>query len=188
MNNLLKVFKISVSGTNLDNKMYNQYDDYDSSDATLAPTDAETKAKSIAYLRMQYVTRLLSEYSVPTYYTVEFGTEGTAKTIPSDASIHVGYISYEPFLSTLSAEEQKELTTEDLKTAAAAKVIQDMLNAALTGNGTNALEKEQISVQKTIQRIDNAFEKTTIDFVEYENIYVDVPSLADATEVTYVKL
>lgn len=188
VNNLLEVFQIKVSGTNLDNKMYNQYDDYDSSDVTLAPSDEVTKEKGIAYLRLQYVTRLLSTYSVPTYYTIEFGTEGTAKTIPTDATIHVGYISYEPFLSTLKEDELKKLKTDDDKTSAAAKVIETLINDALKGDGTNALEKEQISVQKTIKRVDNAFDKTTIDFIEFENIFVDVPSLTDASVVTFVKL
>lgn len=188
MNNLLKVFQIKVAGTNLDNKMYDRYDDYDSSSPSTAPTDAETKAKAVAFLRDQYLSRLLSQYSVPTYYTIEFATPGTAKTVPTDATIHVGWISYEPFLSTLSTTDLAALVTDADKETAAAGVIQKYLNDALKGDSTNALEQEMISVQKTVERIDNAYSKLDVNFIEMENIYVDVPSVTDATVVTFVKL
>ncbi len=188
MNNLLQVFKIEVAGTNLDNIPYYMYEDYDSSSPTTAPTDQQTIDKSVALLRYLQVTRLLSTYSVPVYCTVEFATPGTAATIPTGATINVGYISYEPFLSTLSVEEQAALTTVDLKTAKAAEVIQDLLNESLKGDGTNAIENEEISVQKTIQRVKDALSTTTVDFIEYENVYLNVPSITDASVVSYVKL
>ncbi|AXC36714.1 hypothetical protein [Escherichia coli] len=188
MNNLLQVFKIEVAGTNLDNIPYYMYGDYDSSSPTTAPTDQQTIDKSIALLRYLQLSRLLSTYSVPVYSNVEFATPGTAKTIPTGATITVGYISYQPFLSTLSVAEQAALTTEDMKTAKAAEIIQTLINDSLKGNGTNALENEEITVQKTIQRIKNALTTSTVDFIEYENVYLNVPSVSDASVVSYVKL
>lgn len=188
MNNLLQVFQIDVAGTNLDNIPYYMYGDYDSSSPTTAPTDQQTIDKSVALLRYLQVTRLLSTYSVPVYCTVTFATPGTAKTIPTAATIKVGYISYEPFLSTLTVEEQAALTTVDLKTAKAAEVIQKLINDSLKGDGTNAIENEEITVQKTINRVKDALSATTIDFIEYENVYLNVPSVTDASVVSYIKL
>lgn len=188
MNNLLKVFKITVAGTKVDNKMYNQYDDYDSSSVTTAPTDLETTNKGIAYLRYQLITRLLSEYSVPVYCNVEFGTVGTAKTIPTDASIVVGWYSLNPFLSTLTEEEQKALVTDEDKELAAADVIETMLNTALVGDNVNALVKEMITVQKTVNRNNNAYSNTEVSYVESETVYLDVPAVATATAVVFVQL
>lgn len=188
MNNLLHMFQIDVAGTNLDNIPYYKYEDYDSSSPTTAPTDQQTIDKSVALLRYLQVTRLLSTYSVPVYYTIEFATPGTAKTIPTGATLKVGYISYEPFLSTLSEEELDALNTEDLKTAKAAEIIKELINNSLKGDGTNSIENEQITVQKTIQRVNNALDRTNVDFIELENVYLNVPSVADASTVAYIKL
>lgn len=190
MNNLLQVFKIEVAGTNLDNIPYYMYGDYDSSSTTTAPTDQQTIDKSIALLRYLQLSRLLSTYTVPVYSTVEFETPGTAKTIPTGATITVGYISYEPFLSTLSATEQAALSTEEMKTAKAAEIIQTLINDSLKGDGTNAMVNEEITVQKTINRSKDALSTSTstVDFIEYENVYLDVPSITDASVVSYVKL
>lgn len=188
MNNLLKMFKIEVAGANLDDKMYSQYPDYDSSSAANAPSDIQTKNKGIAYLRYQYLTRLLSQFAVPTYYTIEYTTPGTAKTIPIGATIHVGFISYDALLQTLSVSDQAALTTDSAKEAAAALALQNFLNAALLGDGTLALEKETLTVQKSISRDSNPIAPAQYQFIEYENILVDVPSIADATVVTFVTL
>ncbi|EHU8780931.1 hypothetical protein KZR87_001442 [Escherichia coli] len=188
MNNLLHVFKIEVAGTNLDNIPYYMYGDYDSSSTTTAPTDKQTTDKSVALLRYLQLSRLLSTYSVPVYSNVEFSTPGTAKTIPSGATITVGYISYQPFLSTLSDVELAKLTTEDMKTAKAAEIIQNLINDSLKGNGTTAIVNEEVTVQKTIKRNKNALSTDEVAFIEYENVFLDVPSVEDASVVSYVKL
>lgn len=188
MNNLLHVFKIEVAGTNLDNIPYYMYGDYDSSSPTTAPTDKQTTDKSVALLRYLQLSRLLSTYSVPVYSNVEFSTQGTAKTIPSDATITVGYISYQPFLSTLSDVELAKLTTEDMKTEKAAEIIQNLINDSLKGNGKTAIVNEEVTVQKTIKRNKNALSTDEVEFIEYENVFLDVPSIEDASVVSYVKL
>ncbi len=139
-------------------------------------------------MRYLQLSRLLSTYSVPVYSKVEFATPGTAKTIPTGATITVGYISYQPFINTLSVADQAALTTEDMKTAKAAEIIQKLINDSLKGDGTNAIVNEEITVQKTIQRIKNALTTSTVDFIEYENVYLNVPSVTDASVVSYVKL
>jgi len=180
MNNLFKAFTIKVPGQDLDDKRFFEYSDFDSENMT-TPTDAEVLAKAIAYTRMQQIKRKLSELTVPIYCTVEFDTEGTAATIPTDATITVGYISYEPFASTVSPVPK----TDDEQITASETVIKGIIDAALA----SSLVQEMAAVQKITSRtITPLLATTTLQRDVYMD-YIDVPALTGVVStVEFVKL
>lgn len=180
MNNLLKVFKIVVPGQLLDDKLFFQYSDFDSNDMT-KPTDANVADKAVAYTRMQQVKRKLSELAIPVYCTVEFTTAGTSATVPTDATINVAYISYEPFVSTVTPAP----VTDDEKITAAqtviAKIINDSLAEQLTG--------EMAYLQKISTVLENPLVTKEVDLRDVFMQYIDVPAVTTApATVTFVKL
>lgn len=180
MNNLFKVFTIEVPGTNLDDKRFYEYSDFDSNVMT-APTDAQVLQKAIAYTRMQQIKRKLSELTVPLYCTVEFGTEGTASTIPTAAKLTVGYLSYEPFVSTVNPVPKEEAD----QITAAEEVIKGIIDKVLA----DGLEQELAVVQRIVSVPENALVTTTEDLRDVYMDYIDVPKLTSVVStVTFVKL
>lgn len=180
MNNLFKVFTIKVPGKNLDDKRFFEYSDFDSEIMT-TPTDANVLDKAIAYTRMQQIKRKLSELTVPLYCTVEFTTAGTAATVPTDATITVGYISYEPFVSTVTP-----IPTADAdQIAAAVTVIKTIIDTALASE----LDEEMAAVQKiTTRSITPLLATTTMQRDVYMG-YIDVPKLTGVVStVAFVQL
>lgn len=141
MNNLFYAFKITIAGTGIDNKKFYNYEGFDPSN-TATPTDAETETKGKAYIRFKHVERMLSELMVPVYVTLNFATPGTMSTVPTDAEFVVGYMSIEPFLSTLETYPE-----EDQKFIAAAGVIKEIIETAMNSDLT-----EFMDVQKIIER------------------------------------
>lgn len=140
MNNLFNAFSIKVPGQVLDDKKFYEYADYDVTSTTI-PTDAQTLTKAQAYVRLKHIERKLSELSVPIYFTITYGTDGTASTVPTDAEIAVSYISIEPFLSTLTtAPDEADRFT------AAADVIKGIIDAGLSAE----IDDEFFEVQKLI--------------------------------------
>lgn len=180
MNNLFKAFKITIPGQDLDDKRFFEYSDFDSEDMT-TPTDAEVLAKAIAYTRMQQIKRKLSELTVPIYCTVEFTTAGTAATIPTGAEITVGYISYEPFVSTLDTIPVSDAD----QITAAQTVIKGIIDAALASE----LVEEMAAVQKITSRtITPLLATTTLQRDVYMD-YIDVPALTGVVStVAFIQL
>lgn len=179
MNNLFKAFTIKVPGQDLDDKRFFEYEDFDSSDMS-TPTDEEVLAKAIAYTRMQQIKRKLSELTVPIYCTVEFASEGTASTVPSDATITVGYISYQPFVSTVDpipVEESEQIT-------AAETVIKKIIDEAMASE----LVQEMAAVQKITSRTITPLITKEESYRDVYMDYIDVPSVTVSSTVTFVKL
>lgn len=180
MNNLFKAFKIEIPGQSLDDKLFFQYDDYDSNDAGV-PDDAAVLAKAVAFTRMQQLKRKLSELTIPVYCTVEFATAGQAGVVPTGATITVGYISYEPFVSVVDPIPEDEADQITAAEATIKKIVEDCLGAALTG--------EMAYVQKTVERTQNPLVTTQVSLRDVFMDYIDVPAVAPATStVTFVKL
>lgn len=142
MNNLFHVFKITVTGFVLDNKMFYEYSDYDNTSTTV-PTDAQTLTKVKGFSRLKYIRNKLSELSVPVYCNIDFEAPGSASELPLTAIITVGYISIEPFLSTLS-----DYPDEDERYTAAASVLKSIVDDGLAG----LIEDELAYVQYTYER------------------------------------
>lgn len=180
MNNLFKAFKIEVSGQNLDDKLFFQYDDYESNDAGV-PADAAVLAKAVAFTRMQQLKRKLSELTIPVYCTVEFATPGQAGVVPTGATITIGYISYEPFVSVVEPipkDEAEQITAaeETIK-----KIVDDCLGAELTG--------EMAYVQKTVERTQNPLVTTQVSLRDVFMDYIDVAAVVSpASTVTFITL
>lgn len=186
MNNQMHVFKITVPGKVLDDKLYYQYTDFEDvvGDATKPPSDAQTVEKSKAYVRMRYFNIQLASLMIPVYATFEPTTAGTCAVIPDTPVLHIGYVSYEPFLSTLSDAARAALDTEDKRTAAAASVIEQLLIDALAKD----LVGEQIQVQKTTNRTTSPLTTTEVDYREISIVELDVPGSEVLVTVEYVKL
>lgn len=175
MNNLFNAFSIKVSGQNLDDLKYFQYSDFDVDNL---PTDAETLAKAVAYIRMRHVQRKLSELSVPIYKKVYFGTAGTSKTVPANAEIVVSYISVDAFLSTLdTAPDEADRYT------AAADVLKGIVQEAL-----NSDINELVEVQKTSTREEYAGSPSMETFTDVRNVYVDAPAVTPTVTVEYLQI
>lgn len=180
MNNLFKSFKITVPGQNLDDKRFFEYSDFDSEDMS-SPTDAQVLQKAIAYTRMQQIKRKLSELTVPIYCTVAFTTEGDAATIPTEAIITVGYISYEPFVSIADPIPTSE---EDQITSAEGE-IKKIIDAALASE----LTQEMAVVQRIVNRTITPLLATTEDLRDVYMDYIDVPALSGVTStVAFITL
>lgn len=175
MNNLFNAFSIKVQGQNLDDLKYFQYSDFD---ADNLPTDAETLAKAVAYIRMRHLQRKLSELSVPVYKEVYFGTAGTSKTVPANAEIVVSYISIDAFLSTLdtSPDEADRYT-------AAADVLKGIVVEALKAD-----INELVEVQKTSTREEYAGSPSMETFTDVRNVYVDAPAVTPTVTVEYLQI
>lgn len=183
MNNLFQVFSIEVPGQLLDDKQFYEYADFDGEDFT-SPTDAEVLEKAKALIRMKQVKRMLSECTVPLYCTVEFGTPGTASTIPTDAKITVGYLSYEPFISRL--DPIPVFATEADAQNAAAGVIKEIMDTVLAED----IDQEYAILQKLYNHENNPIAKVVYPYRQIYMEYVDVekPDPAVASTVTYIKL
>ena len=134
-----------------------------------------TKAK--AFVRLKHVERKLSELSVPVYFTIKFGTEGTASTVPSDAEIVVSYISIEPFLSTL------EVLTSD-HFADAASVIKAIIDEALSVE----IIDEFFEVQVTYSKAQFPGSSTTNDYRELKTEYITVADSGVESTVVHIDL
>jgi len=178
MNNLFNAFSIKVPGQLLDNQKFYQYSDYDNT-STTTPTDDQTKDKGIAFVRLKQIERKLSELSVPVYFTIDFGTAGSATAIPSDAELVVGYISIEPFLSTL-----EDAPAEAERFTAASGVIKKIIDDALA----QEIDNEFVEVQKTVTRAPYPGATTTNTYHELQTIYVTVPAETVSSTVEYIKL
>ncbi|QOI71251.1 putative structural protein [Erwinia phage pEa_SNUABM_50] len=178
MNNLFNAFSIKVPGQALDDKKFFQYADYVNTSTTV-PTDAQTLEKAIAYVRLKQVERKLSELSVPVYFTINFSTAGTASAVPTDAELVVGYISIEPFLSTLETypDEADRFT-------AAAEVIKTIIDKALS----EEIKDEFFEVQKTYTRHQYPGATTTDTYRELETIFVTVPDSGEVSTVVHIEI
>lgn len=181
MNNLFNAFKISVPGQLLDNKKFFEYADYDN-ESTDVPTDGETLNKAQAYIRMKHVERKLSELSVPVYFTITFGTEGTASSIPSDAEIVVGYVSINPFITQPTGLVPGGTTDYTTASDTIKAIIDEAISATLLS--------EFAEVQKTYTRSLFPGSSTTNTYRELETIYVTSIGAAPGTEseVVYIDL
>ncbi|SOK58589.1 hypothetical protein [Yersinia phage fHe-Yen9-04] len=178
MNNLFNAFSIKVPGQTLDDKKFFQYADYVNTSTTV-PTDAETVTKAIAFVRLKQIKRKLSELSVPVYLTINFSTPGTASTVPTDAELVVGYISIEPFLSTLeTAPDEADRFT------AAAEVIKGIIDVALS----EEIVDEFFEVQTTYSRHRYPGATTTDTYRELETIFVTVPDSGEVSTVVYIDI
>lgn len=178
MNNLFNAFSIKVPGQVLDNKKFFEYADYDNTSITV-PTDAQTLTKAQAYVRLKHIERKLSELSVPTYFTIDFETPGTAAAVPTDAELVVGYISIEPFLSTLeTAPDEADRFT------AAADVIKGIIDEALAAE----IDEEFFEVQKTYTRSLFPGSSETDTYRELDTVYVTVPDSAVESTVVYIPI
>ena len=164
MNNMFNAFSISVSGQVLDNKKFYNYDDYDNT-STSVPTDEETLTKAQAYIRLKHVERALADLCIPVYYTIKFGTEGTASDVPSDAEIVVAYPSIEPFLALVEDDYSEDPLTF------AASVVKFMIDAALKPELTELFE-----VQKTYSRTRVPGSSETDTYRELNTIWVTAPA------------
>lgn len=178
MNNLFKAFSIKVPGQTLDDKKFFQYLDYENTSTTI-PTDEQTLEKAIAYVRLKHVERKLSELSIPIYFTINYSTIGNVSTIPTDAELVVGYISLEPFLSTLEAYPD-----EETRCTAAAGVIQNMIDKALS----DEIKDEFVEVQKTYTRHKYPGSTTTETYRELVTIHATVPASGKKCTVEYIEI
>ena len=178
MNNLFHAFSIKVPGKVLDNKKFFQYSDYDN-ESTSVPSDEQTLTKAEAYVRLKHIERKLSELAVPVYFKIDFSTEGTTSTVPTDAEISVAYYSIEPFLSTLETapDEADRLTS-------AASVIKEIIDAALS----DVIENEFFEVQKTYTRAPYPGATSTETYRELQTIYITVPDAAVESTVVYIEI
>lgn len=183
MNNLFQPFSIEIPGQLLDDKRFYEYDDYDSENYT-SPTDANVLAKAKAYIRMQQVKRKISECTIPLYCTVEFGTPGTASTVPTDAKLTVGYLSIEPFVSTL--DPIPVFADEDEAQTAAAGVIKEIMDSAINED----IEQEYAVLMRIYTQENNPISKQEFPYRTVYMDYIDVekPSSAVSSTVKYIKL
>lgn len=183
MNNLFQAFSIEIPGQLLDDKQFYEYADFDSENFT-SPTDAEVLAKAKALIRMKQVKRMLSECTIPLYCTVDYATPGTASTVPTDAKIVVGYLSYEPFISRL--DPIPVFATDEEAQDAAAGVIKGIMDAVLAED----IDQEYAVLQKLYTHENNPIAKVTFPYREIYMDYIDVekPSVAVVSTVTYIKL
>lgn len=181
MNNLFQPFSIEIPGQIVDDKRFYEYEDFDG-DVFTTPTDAEVLAKAQAYIRMQHIKRKLSECTVPLYCTVEFGTEGTCSTIPTDAKITVGYLSYEPFISRL---DQIPVFADDTEAqTAAAGVIKEIMDEALSED----ILQEYAVLQKLYTAENNPLSQIEYPYRDVFMDYIDSTGTATESTVTYIKL
>lgn len=183
MNNLFQPFSIEIPGQLLDDKRFYEYEDFDGDNYTV-PTDANVLDKAKAYIRMQQLKRKLSECTVPLYCTVEFTTPGTCSTVPTGAKITVGYLSFEPFISTL--DPIPVYADEAAAGAGAAGVIQKIVDEVLASD----IDQEYAVLQKLYQQENNPIDKVVYPYREIYMDYIDVAKADPAVNstVTYVKL
>lgn len=179
MNNLFVAFKITIPGQCIDNKLYFNYDDFDAAD-TSKPTDEQTKNKGKAFIRFKQFERMLSKLLNPIYLTVEFGTEGTASTIPSDASIVVGYHKIDPFVDA-SGEvpvggNEFEIAADEIK-----KIVMQSMEGDLT---------EFCQVQYTYERARNAITTPPVleTYKEVRTDYLTAPAQTPSVTVVHIEL
>lgn len=177
MNNLFHAFSIKVPGQFLDDKLFYTYEDFDAEDLS-KPTDEQTVEKGKAYIRMQQLKRKLSELCVPVYCTVNFGTPGTCATIPTDAEIVVGYITYEPFLAVTD-------TAPVDPTADAAATVMEIVEGVMD----EVISDTFCTVQLTVNRLETAIpDAATVKFREIRDIYLTAPAVTVTPTVTYVEI
>lgn len=177
MNNLFHAFSIKVPGQLLDDKLFYEYDDYDV-DADAVPADADTVTKGKAFIRMQQIKRKLSELVVPVYCNISFTTPGTMSAVPTDCEIDVGYITLEPFLSTMS-------TAPTDPTADAAAVLQQIMIDALGED----IVGHAVWVQKTVTRPKAAIPNSpTEKFYELFTDYLTADKETVAVEAKYIPI
>lgn len=183
MNNLFQAFSIEIPGQLLDDKQFYEYADFDAENFT-SPTDVEVLAKAKALIRMKQVKRMLSECTIPLYCTVEFGTPGTASTVPTDAKITVGYLSYEPFISRINPIPEFA-TVEEAELAAAAE-IKKIMDAILAED----IDQEYAVLQKLYNHENNPISKVSMPYRQIYMDYIDAekPSSPVVSTVTYIKL
>lgn len=176
MNNLFHAFKITIPGQLLDDKLYYQYDDFDGENLA-TPTDQQTLDKGIAYTRLQQLQRQLSAYEVPIYYTIEFGTPGTASTIPTDATIHVAYKSFEGYVRPGDVAFDQRL-------ADAMAEMKEVLETTIAGG----IENIYCVVQNMVTRKRFPMATDETQYREMKTIYIDVPPETVVVDVTHVQL
>lgn len=183
MNNLFQPFSIEIPGQLLDDKRFYEYADFDGENYT-TPTDANVLDKAKAYIRMQQLKRKLSECTVPLYCTIEFTTPGTSSTIPTNAKITVGYLSFEPFISTLDPIPVYNNDTD--AGAGAAGVIQEIVDEVLASD----IEQEYAVLQRLYQQENNPLSKVVYPYREIYMDYIDVEKADPSVNstVTYINL
>ena len=183
MNNLFQAFSIEIPGQLLDDKQFYEYSDFDGDDFT-SPTDAEVLEKAKALIRMKQLKRMLSECTVPLYCNVDFATPGTASTVPTDATITVGYLSYEPFISRLNPIPV--FATPEEAQAAAAGEIKKIMDAVLAED----IDNEYAILQKLYSTENNPIAKVVYPYREIYMDYISVekPDPAVVSTVKYIKL
>lgn len=179
MNNLFVAFKITIPGQCIDNKLYFNYPDWDVSNVA-APTDAQTVEKGKAFIRFKHFERMLSKLLNPIYLTVEFGTEGTSGTVPTDASIVVGYHKIAPFVDA-SGEvpvggNEMQIAADEIK-----KIVMQSMEGDLT---------EFAQVQYTYQREKNPIGSPPVieTYKEVRTDYLTAPAQTPAVTVVHVEL
>lgn len=181
MNNLFEAFSIEIPGQNLDDKYFYEYSDFDTDNIAI-PTVAESVAKAKAFIRMKQIKRKLSELAIPVYFTVKYATEGTASTIPTDATLTVGYISYEAFISTINPVPV--YATPEEAAAGAAAVIKAIIDDAMN----QEIDDEYAVVAKLYDRERNPFNTTEVAYREIEVVYLTADAVVVDSTVTHIIL
>ena len=181
MNNLFEAFTIEIPGANLDDKYFYEYSDF-STDNIAVPTEAQSIAKAKAYIRMKQIKRKLSELAIPVYFTVSYGTAGSASAVPVDATLTVGYISYQPFISTLNPVPV--YTTDADAAAGAAAVIKEIIDTAMN---------QQISDEFAItvhlyDKVLTPFNTTEDSYRELQTVYLTADAVTVSSTVTHIQL
>lgn len=181
MNNLFEAFTIEIPGQSLDDKYFYEYSDFDNDDLAI-PTVAQSVEKAKAFIRMKQIKRKLSELAIPVYFTVRFGTAGTASTIPTDAVLTVGYISYDAFISSINPVP--EYATEEDAAKGAAEVIKLIIDNAMN----QEISDEYAVVAKLYDLERNPFNTTEQSYREIEVIYLTADAVVVDSTVSHLIL
>lgn len=178
MNNLFYAFSIKVPGAVLDDVKFFDYSDYVFD--TNVPTEAESTAKAAAYIRMKHLKRKISDYIVPNYETVTFGTAGTCKTVPADAELVFAFHNID-FLLVHVADQST--ITPDNRMKKAAEVLKALVDSAFLGD---LVEFGEILVSYT--RHQNAFSTVDVKYHELKTVYVTSAEAVISSTVVPVEL
>lgn len=178
MNNLFFAFSVKVPGAVLDNTKFFDYSDYVYD--TNVPSQAESTTKAAAFIRMKHLKRKMSDFVVPIYETVTFGTAGTCKTVPSNAELVFGFNN----IDFLLAQVQDQSTINDSnRLTKAAEVLKALVDSAFIGD---LVEFGEIMVSYT--RAPNALSTATDTYYELKTVYVTSASAVVSSTVVPVEI
>ena len=171
-------FKITVPGNVLDDKRFLEYSDL----ATNYPTNAQSVTKAAAFIKMDELKKILTTVDTLTYLDIKYGTAGNASTVPTDATIVVGYKSWDNLVKSAynSTAITSATTTAQLQTMACT-----VLKAFVDKVCTSAYVSGAI-VSSPISRKDHTGTIQTYNQATYD--VVTTASVSPVTTVTLVNL